>query len=203
MKNIANILNNNGVVLSATDTVYGLLANANSPEAIEKIYAIKNRNNSKPLAIFCKNVEQIKQVAEFSTATEKLLSSLLPGTFTFILNSKKESNISLIKDFQYKTIGVRIPDSEKIQEILNLVDFPIAATSANISNNPDTSIFAGVDKSILLAVDLILQDDCKIEKQASCVVDLTSFDKNQQFSILRPAPSEAIFMEYLKKYHNA
>jgi L-threonylcarbamoyladenylate synthase len=203
VKKIIDTLNQNGVILSATDTVYGLLANANSIAAVNKIYTIKNRDSQKPLAIFCKNVEQIKQIAEISIQTEKLLTNLLPGAFTFILKTRQPSNIELIKHFNYQTIGIRIPAFKEIQEILNSIDFPIAATSANISHKGDTSVFSNLDRSVIKNADLVLQDNCKIEKQASCVIDLTNFDNNMKFSILRSAPSESIFIEYLKKDHNS
>ncbi len=198
-KTIANTLNNKGVCIIPTDTVYGLIANAMCQEAIFKIYDVKKREPEKKLAVFCKNIDQIKEICEVNDEVFNILKALLPGKFTFILNAKKTAKISLISNFGYQTLGVRISNDEFILNILHEFNKPIAATSANISNEKDTSIFQNLSQEILGFADLVTIDDNLLEKKPSCVIDLTNFQSGSGFSILRFGDEAPAFVNFLNK----
>ncbi len=127
---ILEALEQGNVVACPTDTVYGLLADISHPEAIQKIFSIKQRQASKPLGVFVKDIAMAKRYARVSDSQEKFLKSFWPGAVTAILKSKG----NLPKELRIKeTIGMRVPDSRLLQDILARLDRPLVQTSANIS----------------------------------------------------------------------
>ncbi|QED23477.1 L-threonylcarbamoyladenylate synthase [Candidatus Deianiraea vastatrix] len=184
-KKAANILKLGGVVLSKTDTVYGLLADSQNIDAVNKIYEIKNRDYTKKLAIFAPNVEFISQICKVSESAKIVLQNLLPGHFTFILDTNENGQklFPWLEKFEDKSIGIRIPKDDFITSLMRETGFPISATSANISANPDSSVFENISLEIQNLVDYIVKDDNIIEKEPSSVIDLRNFEK--EYKILR------------------
>lgn len=129
-----NYLNNNGVVAIPTDTLYGVAARIDRPEALEKIYKIKGRDPAKPLAVCLAGFEQLDQVADVSKHHRDVLKLLLPGPLTIVLNR----SASLSKDLNPGTqnVGIRIPDHNFSRAISDMLDCPLALTSANKSGQP-------------------------------------------------------------------
>lgn len=194
---LANSINDGEVCISPSDTVYALLCDAKNIKSVEKIYDIKQRDLSKRLAIFCKDVAQIKEICEINDCVYDVLKNLLPGKFTFVLKLKQGV---LSNDFWKDSVGVRIPDCNFIQDVLRKCNNPIASTSANLSNNSDTSVFSNVSSKILNSCDTIVFDENLTEKSPSCVIDLTNFSKGSGFKILRNNKNESIkFINFVNK----
>ncbi|MBC7195565.1 MAG: glycerol-3-phosphate 1-O-acyltransferase PlsY, partial [Caldisericia bacterium] len=127
---IKKILENGGVGVIPTDTVYGLCAGALNKDAIKRIYKIKKRDLDKPLVLFVKNKEEIENYAIINEKSKKLIEKFIPGKITLVLKKKDPSfSISLKK---FETIGIRIPKDDFILTLLNSLQFPLATTSANI-----------------------------------------------------------------------
>lgn len=135
-----NELDNDGLVIFPTETVYGLGANALSSHAVDKIFKAKNRASNNPLIVHLKNKEEIAKYASINNIVEqKLIDSFMPGPFTIILKKKDiiPDNVTCKMD----TVGIRIPIDEIAHNLLSILDYPIAAPSANISTKPSgTSI---------------------------------------------------------------
>ena len=158
-----------------SDTSYGLCARADDAEVTDKIYHIKNRSKNNSLSVFVKDLEMIGDIAILNEITKKIITKYLPGSYTFILKKKKIilDNISADK----KTIGIRWIQSKLFDEIFNKIDFPITATSANISDqspiyNPRdlTKIF----KNKAIGPDLIVDAGVLDRLIPSTIVDLSS-----------------------------
>ena len=159
---LAQSILNNEIILIKTDTIYGLLGNANNM-CVEKIKKIKNRTNN-CFGLFFESIEMIKIYAECSVEQEVILNKYLPGFFTFILSiSNNMLNYLpldiLVYNEQIKkyTIGCRIPNFTLCREIVNNINAPIIATSANISNNKTPLVFSDIDNQILQNVDYIFR----------------------------------------------
>ena len=121
------------VVAIPTETVYGLAANAYNVIAIEKIYAVKNRPLSNPLIVHAMNMEQVRSlVSDFSPAAELLARSFWPGPLTMIL--PKSDLIPAIVTAGQQTVAVRVPSHPLTLELLSILEFPLAAPSANKFN---------------------------------------------------------------------
>lgn len=86
-----DVMEDEGVVLYPTDTIYGLGANIFSKKAINKVFTIKKRDKSKAISISVNNLDWISKLADINSETKNIISKFLPGPFTFLLN--KNNNI--------------------------------------------------------------------------------------------------------------
>jgi L-threonylcarbamoyladenylate synthase len=113
-----------------TETVYGLAANAFSEEAVVKIFEAKERPFFDPLIVHIgKNDTAGRFVRQLSPIAQKLAERFWPGPLTLIL--PKKDIIPDIVTAGQDTVGIRMPDHKLTQELLSILDFPLAAPSAN------------------------------------------------------------------------
>lgn len=132
LSEIVKVLNNDGLIIFPTDTVYGIACNAFSDVAVKKLFLAKKRSFDKPINVLVDNVFKINLVVKNINEIEKnLITKYFPGNLTIIFDKKKE--ISSLLTSGKDTIGVRIPNNEVALKILASVDFPLACSSANIS----------------------------------------------------------------------
>ncbi len=169
-----NIKNNNLIGLP-TETVYGLAGNAYSKKSVKKIFIIKKRPFLNPLIVHFRNFEDLKKDAIYNNYFIKLYKSLCPGPITFILKKKRSSKISKIVNGGKKTIAVRFPKHTVAQKLLKLINFPLAAPSANISSKLSPTSAEDVVDEFGKKLKFILDGGrCKIGLE-STIVDLTSY----------------------------
>ena len=137
--NLANIkksisfLNKEDCVAIPTETVYGLAANAYSSKAVRKIYTLKRRPINNPSIIHYSSLNQLEKDCELNKNFFKLYKKFCPGPITFVLKLKKESRISKIATNNKKTVAIRFPKNKITQKLLKILNYPLAAPSANIS----------------------------------------------------------------------
>ncbi len=127
------------VIACPTDTVYGLIADATSNEAVEKVFEIKKRNKKKAIPIFVKDIKMAKKFAIMDKDMENFLQEIWPGKITVALKRKKNSGLSKALFGGKKTIGLRIPDYKLINQIVLKFGKPLTGTSANISGESPTT----------------------------------------------------------------
>ena len=133
---VVDILKTGGVVVYPTDTYYGIGCDIMNKKAIEKIYQIKQRHNSKPFSFICSDLKNISLYAKVSNYAYKTMKRLLPGPYTFILEgSKLVPKIMLTKR---KTAGIRVPDNQICLNLVKELGNPVITTSATM---PDGTIF--------------------------------------------------------------
>lgn len=161
-------LENGAVLVLPTDTVYGLVCDAGNEKAVEKIFEIKKREKSKPLAIFVKDIKTAKKFAFINKNQEDFLKD---NKITAILKAQKEVLPKLV--YKGGTIGIRIPKYDLLNEILNKFENPLAQTSANISGNPATTGIADILEQFK-EEDIIIVDAGDLPKnETSTIIDLT------------------------------
>lgn len=140
IKDIANDIKIGKIVVFPTETVYGIGTNAYNEGACKKIYEIKRRPNWKALIVLISDYEQLKELVEEPSNTEKrLMSTFWPGALTIILKKKKETKLSKAISTSLETIGVRMTDGEIVRKLLMMSNVPIVAPSANLSGMSDGS----------------------------------------------------------------
>jgi len=126
----AKLLQDGQLIGIPTETVYGLAANALDVEAVTKIFAAKNRPTFDPLIIHIANLEQAElYVKNFPEQLLKLAQAFMPGPLTVLLDKK-----AIIPDLVtsgLNRVAIRIPAHPLVQELLQKIDFPLAAPSAN------------------------------------------------------------------------
>lgn len=126
----AALLRKGDVVAIPTETVYGLSGNAFNEDAVKKIFSVKNRPHFNPLIIHTNSINKIKQfVTYFPENAKKLAEKLSPGPITYVL--KKSDIVPDIVTGGKDSVAIRIPNHPVTLELLDKLDFPIAAPSAN------------------------------------------------------------------------
>jgi L-threonylcarbamoyladenylate synthase len=123
-------LESNNIIALPTETVYGLAGNAYSVSAIEKIFAFKNRPHYNPLIVHIKSAGYLQQVAKNIPAVAlQLADTFWPGPLTLVL--EKQDHIPDIVTGGKNTVGIRVPNHPVALELLEQLEFPLAAPSAN------------------------------------------------------------------------
>ncbi|MFM7726037.1 MAG: L-threonylcarbamoyladenylate synthase, partial [Flavobacteriales bacterium] len=125
-----HLLNAGKLVAIPTETVYGLAANALNADAVIHIFETKNRPHFDPLIVHVGSIEQVREVAgHIPDMAYKLMDTLWPGPLTIVL--QKHERVPHIVTSGLDTVGVRMPDHSLTLELLRLLEFPLAAPSAN------------------------------------------------------------------------
>ena len=133
IKLIAKKILNGEIVFIPTDTVYGIAVNPYNDNAIKKIFLLKKRSSNNYLVLLCSNYKMAEKCAFFNKIAKKLKKKFWPGPLTLIL--KKKPNLKFSKKYMSKnnSVGIRIPDHQTLKKIINMCNFPIFCTSANVS----------------------------------------------------------------------
>lgn len=170
---IVSALENGAVLVLATDTVYGLVCDANNEKSLEKIFLIKNRDKSKPLLTFVDSVATAKNIALINKTQKIFLNRVWPGQVTAILGAKKKLSGFISKG---KTVGVRIPNYEFLKIVLEKFKKPLAQTSANISGKGANTSITDVIKQFenqKIKPDLIIDSGDLPNREPSIIIDIT------------------------------
>ena len=123
-------LTNGDLVAIPTETVYGLAANALDEEAVIKIFEVKNRPQLNPLIVHCSSWQEATNYVQHIPAKAFLLAEkFTPGPITFLLD--KKNSIPDIVTAGSAKVAIRIPNHPLTLALLKLLDFPLAAPSAN------------------------------------------------------------------------
>ncbi|MET0154553.1 MAG: L-threonylcarbamoyladenylate synthase [Rickettsiales bacterium] len=157
----------------ATDTVVGLCALPEDAVGLGRIYALKNRHASKPLALVATSPEQAAEHVEWTEEAEKYRAAHAPGSVTFVLK-RKPASFSFAAELNpgLSTVGVRFPSRSPVIEILAALGRPLAATSVNISGRPSAATLAEA-RTIFPGVLVIGKDAASASRSPSSVVDFT------------------------------
>ncbi len=137
--NLSNIkkskyyLDKNECVAIPTETVYGLAGNAYSNRATLKIFKLKKRTKKNPLIVHYNNLKMLNNDCITNSQFFKLYKKFCPGPLTFVLKLKKNSKISKNVTNSQKTLAIRFPSHYLTKKLLKLLNYPLAAPSANIS----------------------------------------------------------------------
>jgi L-threonylcarbamoyladenylate synthase len=165
------ILKEGGIVAFPTDTVYGLGAAANLPQAVARVYQVKKRPKDMPLPLLLADKSQIGDVAEPVPPLAWLLAAkFLPGALTMVLPRSKAVP-DTVSDT--KTVAVRVPAHPIPIVIIQGLGKPIVGTSANLSGKPSALTAEDVNAQLDGRVDLIIDGGRCPGGRESTVVDLT------------------------------
>ena len=164
----------NNIIGLPTETVYGLAGNAYSDKSVKKIFDLKRRPAINPLIVHFKNLTNLKKDAICNDSFIKLYKVLCPGPITFILKKNTKSKISKIVTSGKQTIAVRIPKHKTARKLLKMLNFPLAAPSANISSKLSPTCANDVVDEFGSKIKFILDGgQCKIGLE-STIIDLTN-----------------------------
>lgn len=156
IKQAADALRANQVIGIPTETVYGLASNALSPEAVSTIFSVKQRPTSNPLILHFANLEQAESyIKEFHGELNVLYDHFSPGPITFLV--PKTASVPNEITSGSSLVAVRFPSHPQFLALLNLIDFPVAAPSANkygsVSPTRAEEVLAQLNGEIPLILD--------------------------------------------------
>ena len=173
----SQIINQGGIAVFPTDTVYGIGCNPYNKDSVRKIYEIKSRDTSKPFPVLVYSKEIAEKIAFFDEFTKKIVEKFWPGTLTIILkltdeNLKRSLNVT-------DKIAIRVPDHKCTLELLKKCNF-LVGTSANISGhssftNPD-ECFNNIQK-----YDIFVDGGIIASKAESTIIEI----ENKKIKIIR------------------
>lgn len=165
-------LNQGGLVVFPTETVYGIGGNALNPEAVRKIYEAKGRPSDNPLIVHINDPRELPKYAkDINQYVYELIRAFWPGPLTMVF--KKTDLVQTYLTGGLDTVAVRIPDNEIIQGILNHSKLPICAPSANTSGRPSATTFDHVVEDLDGKVDMIIDGGKSFIGLESTVLDVT------------------------------
>ncbi len=175
------VLNEGGLVIFPTETVYGLGANVFNPIAVSKIFEVKKRPKFDPLIVHVGDIGYVEKLVKFfPSKARKVGERFWPGPLTIVLPKRDE--IPEIVTAGLPTVGIRIPAHPVALELLASASFPISAPSANpFGYLSPTSVYQ-IEKQIKDQVDIILDGGpCKVGVESTIIL----FEEERCF-LLRP-----------------
>lgn len=164
------VLQEGGVVIAPTDTVYGIVGDATRPEALQKIIAMK-RAGERPFPVFVRDIATARRYAYISDGKVKFLEKMWPGPITVIFYHKEK--LPPLLTAHLDTIGLRIPGHPFLLDLLGRFDAPLVQTSANISGKPPATNceeIRGYFGESAVAPDLVI-DGGELSSRPSAVID--------------------------------
>ena len=166
-----SVLQNNGVIIYPTDTVYGLGCSIFSKKAMTRICQIKNRDPKKPMTFICSNERQIQEYTQgIPTPIFKIIRRYLPGPYTFIFNASKVVPQMMLT--KRKTLGCRWPDHAIALKLVETLGHPILSTSLLTSEDTLHDDPINLHDEFKKLVDFVI-DGGSIFAEYSTIVDFT------------------------------
>jgi len=173
------VLENGGIILYPTDTVYGLGVDVFNEKAVEKLYLIKQRDMRRPISLMVKDLKQIESLlGKIPQKIAEVVKKLVPGKSTVLLENTLEQPIPVFQYFSengipLKKIGFRIPDHPVTKGLTSRLGRPISTTSANISGEKTSTSVKQIIAAFGDKLDMILDAETLPASKPSTVVDFT------------------------------
>ena len=152
----ASVILSGGLVAAPTETVYGLAADATNGAAVAAIYTAKGRPSFNPLICHVSDLAMAESLAHFSPLARRLAEQFWPGPLTLVLPRREPCPVSELATAGLPSIALRQPKHEATLRLIRLVGRPLAAPSANPSEQLSPTTAAHVAAGLGARVDLII-----------------------------------------------
>ncbi|MEC7857872.1 MAG: L-threonylcarbamoyladenylate synthase, partial [Bacteroidota bacterium] len=165
----AKVLNDDGIVVIPTETVYGLAGNALKKNSVNKIYSIKKRPKNDPLICHADSLDKIKKyVNDIPEEAYALADKFWPGPMTIIF--EKKNIIPDLTTSNLNTVAFRIPDKTITLKLLENLNYPLAAPSANIFGYISPTKTEHIHKNFNKGIDYLLEGgNCKLGLESTII----------------------------------
>ncbi|MBI2852428.1 MAG: threonylcarbamoyl-AMP synthase [Chloroflexi bacterium] len=166
------VLRRGGVIAYPTDTVYGLGASLNRPEAVARIYEVKGRRRNLALPVLLADILQIADITNgIPPSTWCFIRNFWPGALTLVL--RKSSLVPDIVTGNGDTVAIRIPDHPVPLELIRGLGSPLVGTSANLSGQPSSLTADEVRMQLGDKIDLVIDGGRCPGGRESTIIDVT------------------------------
>ena len=178
------VLRSGGIIVYPTDTVWGIGCDATNEEAVQRIYALKQREDSKSMLVLLDSPAKLNYyLADIPDAAWMLLEAASPKPLTIIYPNARNMAPSLIAEDG--SIGIRITNEPFSKALCAQLKHPLVSTSANISGHPTAHFFAQIEPQIREGADYV----CRFRREDDCPAEPSSIIKinsDNTFRIIRP-----------------
>ncbi len=191
-KMAADVMARGGIVVYPTETAYALGCSGLGRDAVARVYAIKGRDQSKPLPLIMADARMVDKFTVSTPAQKRLVEKFMPGPLTIAARKR----VAIPASGNAKTVAFRIPASEFARKASGLLGAPIVSTSANLSGEAAIYEIGLVVELFARTADLIVDGGNLSQVPASTIVCLLGAPK-----ILRKGPisNKAVLAEALGK----
>lgn len=155
LKNALEVLRKGGVILYPTDTVWGLGCDATNPEAVKRIFEIKQREDVKSMLVLIENPNMLNSYVREVPEVAWQLIEVADKPMTIVYPGAKNLSPNLIA--HDGSIGIRITTESFTEQLIQRFRKPVVSTSANISGTPTPQNFDEIAAGIKSAVDYVVQ----------------------------------------------
>jgi len=147
-------IDSGGVILYPTDTIWGIGCDARNPSAVDRIYRIKQRSDSKSMLVLINGIQMLEHyLVTIPQQTQTILESAQKPTTIVFPGARNLAENLLAED---GSLGIRISSDPFCRQLIELSGKPIVSTSANISGSPSPSLFSEIESQILSQVDYVV-----------------------------------------------
>ncbi|MDE5579334.1 MAG: threonylcarbamoyl-AMP synthase [Alistipes sp.] len=176
------VLRSGGIILYPTDTVWGLGCDATDPDAVARIYRLKQSDNKKSMLVLCASADMVVRYVDRAPCIAFEVMELATKPLTLILPGAVGVAANLIPD--EGTLGVRVPDHEFCRRLLRAFGRPVVSTSANISGEETPARLQEVARGIIDGVDFVVDPrfEGKPTRRASSII---AFGEGGEVKIIR------------------
>lgn len=166
------VIQDGGIILYPTDTIWGIGCDATNTEAIKKIYQLKQRDESKSMIILLDNDNKLASYVRDIPEMAYDLIEFAENPLTLILSGARNVSPALIN--ADGSIGIRIVKHPFCEQLIQRLRKPLVSSSANISGKPSPKYFSEIDDEIISGVDYVvdLEQHDKQAKKASTIMKL-------------------------------
>jgi L-threonylcarbamoyladenylate synthase len=183
VKKAVEIISAGGILLYPTDTIWGIGCDATNARAVQRIYEIKQRSDSKSMLVLVPGVEMLRSYVESipDKALELIFNTTRPTTIIYPGAIHLAPNL-LAED---GSVGIRVTSDDFCRKLIEKAGFPIVSTSANISGSVSPGFFRAIDSRIIDQVDHVvgLRQD---ESESASSSTIIKIEKEGKLTVLRP-----------------
>lgn len=154
IEQVVDLLKKGGIILYPTDTVWGIGCDATNADAVAKIYALKQRSESKSMIVLMDSLDRVSLFFNDLPSVAYELMELSDKPLTIILDNPKRIAANLVADDD--TLGVRVVDQEFCKAVCRKLARPLVSTSANISGDQSPAKFDEINPAIVAGVDMVI-----------------------------------------------
>lgn len=177
------VLRNGGIILYPTDTVWGIGCDATNVEAVAKIYALKQREDTKSMLVLVDSVAALDRIIPEVPDVAYSLIELATRPLTIIYDEAVGLAPNLVGEDG--SLGVRVTGEEFSSMLCRTLRRPIVSTSANISGDPTPMIFSAISEEIINGVDYVV-DYRQTDKSKTTPSQIIKLGKSGEVKIIRP-----------------
>ncbi len=182
ISNTITVLKKGGIILYPTDTIWGLGCDATNEKAVEKIYKIKQREDSKSMLALVSDIDMLDQyVQAIPKAADQILEVAEKPTTIIYPDAIGFAQNLIAHD---KSIGIRIVNTLFCNQLIKQFKVPIVSTSANISGEKSPAFFREITSEIKSKVDYIVNIDQNSQKK-STASSIIKVERNNVIKIIR------------------